>query len=119
MLSFKFSPNRQERQTTHNRAVAAAFAAGLGSDREPLICYVGWRWQIRQLLPGRQGSRRAHTTIANVIPLRHFNTAMWTVFNPHTTGSGFQWSDIGFIAMWGLVGLVIAIRFFRWKPTGD
>ncbi len=59
------------------------------------------------------------TTVANVFPVRHFNTAMWTVFNPHTTGSGFQWSDIGFIAMWGLVGLVIAIRFFRWKPTGD
>ncbi len=61
----------------------------------------------------------ALTTIANLFPVRHFNTAMWTVFNPHTTGMGFQWTDIGVIALWGLAGLLIAIRFFRWKPTGE
>jgi ABC-2 type transport system permease protein len=61
----------------------------------------------------------ALTTIANLFPVRHFNTAMLTAFNPHTTGMGFQWTDIGVIALWGLAGLLIAIRFFRWKPTGE
>jgi ABC-2 type transport system permease protein len=61
----------------------------------------------------------ALTTIANLFPVRHFNTAMWTVFNPHTTGMGFQWADIGVIALWGLAGLLIAVRYFQWKPTGD
>jgi ABC-2 type transport system permease protein len=59
------------------------------------------------------------TTIANVFPVRHFNTAMWTAFNPHTTGAGFQWPDIGVIALWGLAGLLIAVRFFRWNPAGE
>jgi ABC-2 type transport system permease protein len=61
----------------------------------------------------------ALTTIANLFPVRHFNTAMWTAFNPHTTGMGFQWTDIGVIALWGLAGLLIAVRFFQWKPTGE
>jgi ABC-2 type transport system permease protein len=61
----------------------------------------------------------ALTTIANLFPVRHFNTAMWTVYNPHTTGMGFQWTDIGVIALWGLAGLLIAVRYFQWKPTGD
>jgi ABC-2 type transport system permease protein len=59
------------------------------------------------------------TTVAGVFPVRHFNTAMWTVFNPHTTGMGFQWTDIGVIALWGVAGLLIAAKYFRWKPTGD
>ncbi len=61
----------------------------------------------------------ALTTIAGFFPVRHFNTAMWTVFNPHTTGMGFQWTDIGVIALWGLAGLLIAVRFFRWQPTEE
>lgn len=61
----------------------------------------------------------ALTTIAKLFPVRHFNTAVITAFNPHTTGAGFQWGDIGVIALWGLVGLLIAVRFFRWQPTGD
>lgn len=61
----------------------------------------------------------ALTTTASLFPVRHFNTALWTIFNPHTTGAGFQWTDIGVIALWGMAGLLIAIRYFRWKPTGD
>jgi ABC-2 type transport system permease protein len=59
------------------------------------------------------------TTFAKLFPVRHFNTAILTVFNPHTTGSGFLWGDLGVIALWGVAGLLIAVRFFRWKPTGD
>ena len=61
----------------------------------------------------------ALTTIAGFFPVRHFNTAMWTVFNPHTTGMGFQWTAIGVIALWGVAGLLIVAKYFRWKPTGE
>jgi ABC-2 type transport system permease protein len=61
----------------------------------------------------------ALTTIAGLFPVRHFNTAMWTVFDPRTTGMGFQWTDIAVIALWGVAGLLIAAKYFRWKPTGD
>jgi ABC-2 type transport system ATP-binding protein len=61
----------------------------------------------------REQLTAALTTTASLFPVRHFNTAMWTVFNPHTTGMGFQWMDIGVIALWGLAGLLIAVRFFR------
>jgi len=32
---------------------------------------------------------------------------------------GFQWTDIGVIALWGAAGLLIAAKYFRWKPTGE
>lgn len=61
----------------------------------------------------------AWTAVDNFFPVHHFNTAMWTIFNPHTIGSGFRWEDLGVIALWGLAGALIAGRFFRWLPTGD
>jgi ABC-2 type transport system permease protein len=61
----------------------------------------------------------AWTTVDNVFPVHHFNIAMWTIFNPQTTGSGVRWEDLGVIALWGLAGALIAGRFFRWMPTGD
>jgi hypothetical protein len=27
--------------------------------------------------------------------------------------------EIGVIALWGVAGLLIAARYFRWKPTGE
>lgn len=29
-----------------------------------------------------------------------------------------EW-DVTVIALWGMAGLLIAARFFRWNPTGD
>ena len=28
----------------------------------------------------------------------------------------FDWSDLAVIAAWGVVGLVLASRFFSWEP---
>ena len=28
----------------------------------------------------------------------------------------FDWTDLLIVAAWGLVGLVLAIRFFSWEP---
>lgn len=53
---------------------------------------------------------------ADAFPIRHFFQAMFTAWDPHTTGAGFEWGDLAVVAAWGLVGLVIAVRFFRWEP---
>src|SRR5205085_6748261 len=53
--------------------------------------------------------------ISNIFPVRHFAEAMQAAFfSP--TGSGFQWTDLAVIALWGLFGVVIAVRFFSWEP---
>jgi ABC-2 type transport system permease protein len=58
-------------------------------------------------------------TIANVFPVKHLNTALVTVFNPHTAGGGIKGWDLAVIAIWGLASLLIATRFFRWTPASD
>ena len=54
--------------------------------------------------------------VADVFPIRHFFEAFFGAFDPTTTGAGFEWGHLAVVAAWGLVGLVLAIRFFRWTP---
>jgi ABC-2 type transport system permease protein len=53
---------------------------------------------------------------ADVFPIRHFFEAFFTAWDPNTTGAGFEWGDLAIVAAWGLAGLAIALRFFRWEP---
>jgi len=53
--------------------------------------------------------------VANLFPVRHFFEAFFTAYTG-TTGSGFEWGHLAVVAGWGAVGLVLAIRFFRWTP---
>jgi ABC-2 type transport system permease protein len=53
---------------------------------------------------------------AGLFPIRHFFEAMFTAWNPNTTGSGFELGDLAIVAAWGVLGLVVAVRFFRWEP---
>lgn len=54
--------------------------------------------------------------IALVFPISHLQKALLAAFNPHTTGSGFAWSDLLILVIWGAAGLVIALRRFSWQP---
>lgn len=56
------------------------------------------------------------TAIGNFFPLKHFNDAFQAAFNPEATGAQFQWADLAYMALWGIVAMVIAIRIFRWEP---
>ena len=53
---------------------------------------------------------------ADIFPIRHFFEAMFTAWDPHTTGAGFEWGHLAVVAVWGVFGLIVAIRFFRWEP---
>jgi ABC-2 type transport system permease protein len=54
--------------------------------------------------------------VADVFPIRHFFEAFFTAWDPNTTGAGFELGELAVVAAWGLAGLVVALRFFRWEP---
>jgi ABC-2 type transport system permease protein len=47
-----------------------------------------------------------------VFPVRHFAEAMGAGF----LGTPFHWRDVLVVALWGLVGLALAARYFSWEP---
>jgi ABC-2 type transport system permease protein len=53
---------------------------------------------------------------ASVFPIRHFFLAFFTAWDPRTTGAGFEWGHLGVVAAWGALGLLLAVRYFRWTP---
>ncbi|HSJ70352.1 MAG TPA: ABC transporter permease [Acidimicrobiia bacterium] len=58
--------------------------------------------------------------VADFFPLKHFVVPFTDAFNPTFTGSPWQWNHLGYMALWGVVGLVLGIRFFKWEaPTGS
>jgi ABC-2 type transport system permease protein len=54
--------------------------------------------------------------VADLFPIRHFFEAFFTAWDPNTTGAGFEWGDLAVVLAWGIVGLAIALRLFRWEP---
>jgi ABC-2 type transport system permease protein len=53
---------------------------------------------------------------ADIFPVRHFFEAFFTAWDPNTTGAGFALGDLAIVAAWGVLGLLIAVRYFRWEP---
>jgi ABC-2 type transport system permease protein len=53
---------------------------------------------------------------ADAFPIRHFFEALFTAWDPNTTGSGFELGHLAIVAAWGVAGLLVAVRFFRWEP---
>ena len=56
--------------------------------------------------------------VARVFPIRHFGEALLDAFAPPAGGAGVAWGSLGIVAGWGVAGLVVALRTFRWTPTG-
>jgi ABC-2 type transport system permease protein len=51
---------------------------------------------------------------ADAFPIRHFFEAF---FNAYVPGSvSFDWGNLAAVAAWGAVGLLLAVRHFRWTP---
>ena len=58
--------------------------------------------------------------LGKVFPLEHLARGLQSgILIPGSTG--ITWGDFGIMALWGAVGLVVAVRTFRWEPlaTGD
>ncbi|MGF1427725.1 ABC transporter permease [Kitasatospora sp. LaBMicrA B282] len=56
--------------------------------------------------------------VANIFPVRHLAAALLAAYNPHTRGAGFAGGDLLVVALWGIGGLAVALRRFRWVPLG-
>lgn len=54
------------------------------------------------------------TTVGNFFPLRPFVETFQGAFNP--AAPAIDWTRLGWVALWGIVGLVVAVRCFRWEP---
>jgi len=52
---------------------------------------------------------------ADLFPIRHFFQAFFASWDP-SGGGAVQWGDLAVVAAWGVLGLVLAIKFFRWTP---
>jgi ABC-2 type transport system permease protein len=55
---------------------------------------------------------------ADIFPIRHFFEAFFDAYVPANGGGGaaVSWDNLAIVAIWGVVGLLLAVRFFRWTP---
>jgi ABC-2 type transport system permease protein len=56
-------------------------------------------------------------TFADLFPVRHFFDAFFDAYVPGGPG-GVDWGNLAVVAIWGVAGLLLAIRYFRWTPRG-
>jgi ABC-2 type transport system permease protein len=57
---------------------------------------------------------------ADAFPVRHFFEAFFAAYVPASSGgAGFEWGNLAAVAAWGLAGLLLAVRRFRWAPRGE
>jgi ABC-2 type transport system permease protein len=54
-------------------------------------------------------------TFAGLFPVRHFFDAFFDAYVP-AGGPAVSWDNLAIVALWGVAGLLLAIRFFRWTP---
>jgi ABC-2 type transport system permease protein len=55
--------------------------------------------------------------IAGLFPVQHLADALHHAYNPAVHGAGFVWSDLAVLAVWGVIGLAVAVRRFSWVPA--
>ena len=56
-------------------------------------------------------------TVANIFPLVHFVEPFTAAFDPNTTDAAWYILDLLYMVLWGVVALVLGIRFFKWEST--
>jgi ABC-2 type transport system permease protein len=54
--------------------------------------------------------------VSEIFPVRHFADAMLRIYDVNTVGAGFSNGDLAVMAIWGVIGLFVAARFFSWEP---
>jgi ABC-2 type transport system permease protein len=54
---------------------------------------------------------------SNHFPIRDFFQAFFNAYLPGGQ-SGLDWGNLAVVAIWGVAGLLLAVRFFRWTPRG-
>src|SRR5262249_25071581 len=58
--------------------------------------------------------------LAHFSPIRHFPNAVSASFDPplpHCITHGWTGHDLLVMALWGLAGVLVSLRRFRWEPS--
>lgn len=55
--------------------------------------------------------------VSNFFPIHHFAIAMQKSFTGIDAGDGFRWGDLGVMAIWAVVGAIVAVRYFKWEKN--
>ncbi len=53
---------------------------------------------------------------ASLFPIRPFFQAFLTAYDPATAGAGFDWGHLAVVVAWGVAGILVTMRYFRWSP---
>lgn len=56
------------------------------------------------------------TVLTHIFPIGPFNEAIKTAVIPPIGSTGFNGGDLLVLAAWGLLGAVVAFRYFSWEP---
>jgi ABC-2 type transport system permease protein len=54
--------------------------------------------------------------VAQVFPVYHLANGLHRAYSPNVHGAGIVWSDLGVLAIWLAIGLVVALLRFSWLP---
>lgn len=55
--------------------------------------------------------------LGDVFPLKPFANAVQDTMNPFVDAPAFGWGKLAVVVAWGVVGVVVARRRFRWEPA--
>jgi ABC-2 type transport system permease protein len=56
--------------------------------------------------------------VARVFPVQHLADGLHNALDPTVRGSGLVAADLGVLALWALLGVMVGLRRFSWLPAG-
>ncbi|MFP5486938.1 MAG: ABC transporter permease [Acidimicrobiia bacterium] len=57
--------------------------------------------------------------VGDVFPLKPFVNAFQDTLNPLVDAPAVSWDRLAYVAAWGLAGVLLAFRTFRWEPSSQ
>jgi ABC-2 type transport system permease protein len=67
-------------------------------------------------IPLREDAPAWLALLAKLFPVKHFVEALLASFFPVPGQASFRGGDLLIVGLWGLAGLLLAMRFFSWEP---
>jgi ABC-2 type transport system permease protein len=95
--------------TTLVRKAGAAVPAGMGLTLT--LYFISGNFIIMEDWPG------LIRIVATIFPVKHLNLALLTALNPNVTG--IAGTHLLVVIIWGIAGLILSLRFFRWSPSAE
>lgn len=57
--------------------------------------------------------------VGDVFPLKPFVNAFQDTLNPFVDAPAFSWGRLAYVALWGVGGVLLALRTFSWEPSAQ